>query len=161
MLGLRLEAKRSKQTLGDASLVGRFTAYTGPVAGADVQKYLNQGEVIPLNGRELGPCAEIADVTVFPYDPGLDLESTLGFRIVTGVKPDGEAYRAGLRDGQQVLEHNEIAPGDTSRTVILVVRAGDQEKRISYYPRGQAFHVSQFQLDATRLSSPECKDWFR
>jgi predicted metalloprotease with PDZ domain len=161
MLGLRLDATRSEQILDDAALVARLAAYIGPEARDDVQKYLNQGEVIPLNGGELGPCAGIADMAAFSYDPGLDLESTLGFRTVTGVKPDSEAYRAGLRDGQHVLAHNEIAPGDASRMVILVVRAADQEKRISYYPRGQAFHISQFQLDATRLSSPQCEDWFR
>lgn len=124
----------------DARLTDLFAATmakAGVDIGADVARHIDRGEVIELPGAVFAPCGALETVTVpsfelgFEPSPGAD-----GLLTIAGMKPDSEAYRAGLRDGMVIVRKISGMNGDSTKPYDLIVRSADGERRISFLPRG-------------------------
>jgi hypothetical protein len=74
------------------------------------------------------------------------------------VKPDSEAYKSGLRDGQHLLGWS-IYNGDPSKQVKLTIKTDAGKQVLTYFPQSAArTPVQQFVLDANEyaLKSGAC-----
>jgi predicted metalloprotease with PDZ domain len=115
--------------------------------------YVERGGPIQVQARALGPCTELTNETLENFDLGFDRRSTRSDdKVVFGVEPGSEAYKAGLRDGHQLL-NSSIHNGDPSKQVRLTINTADGDQVIAYYPRGSKVQVQQFSLDAKKYSS--------
>lgn len=68
-------------------------------------------------------------------DLGLDYGKSRAEQTITGTKPDGPAYKAGLRDGQTWVA-SSYDRDDPSQPAIFTISIDGTEKQISYKPRG-------------------------
>ncbi|MDE1156383.1 MAG: hypothetical protein PW735_11745 [Acidobacteriaceae bacterium] len=81
----------------------------------------------------------------FPtFDLGFDFTSSRAAKTVSGVDPSGPAYKAGLRDGQQIVGW-DVDRGNTERQAAVTVRIEGQEQRISFRPLGEPKAAWQYQ----------------
>src|ERR1019366_2516018 len=95
------------------------------------------GAPIALPPDALGPCFRAATGEYTAFDPGFDLEATRASSDarVAGVRPDGPAARAGLKDGD-VVDSMQARDGDATVPVKLVVQRAGAKVTVSYLPRG-------------------------
>ena len=110
-----------------------------PDAAKSFDAIITKGGPVTLPADALGPCFRAGTGEYAAFDPGFDLEAT---RIekdgkVVGVRADGPAAKAGLKDGD-VLESMSAREDDASVPVkIVVTRAGSARKvNVTYVPRG-------------------------
>lgn len=151
MRDLLKEGRRAGAVLSAAAIDGAARRYLEGGVRADVERYVEAGALIPQPDDLFGPCAESYKVEYAPYDPGFDVSASFEKRIMTGVKPGGEAYKAGLREGQKWLKGG-LERDPAVRSELVVEEAGVQ-KTIRYYPRSaDVIRVPQYKLrgDADR-----------
>ena len=75
----------------------------------------------------VGTCA-IAEVNNYhPWDMGFEADTSFKTRVISGVAPDSNAHRAGLRDGQKWVSGGFVH-GDPGRLTKLTVIEGDTQK---------------------------------
>jgi len=92
-----------------------------------------------------GTCA-IAEVNNYhPWDMGFEADTSFNTLVISGVAPDSNAHRAGLRDGQKWVSGGFVH-GDSNRLTKLTVIEGDTQKVGQFYPAA---------TEAIRL--PQCK----
>lgn len=119
----------------------------------EFQKYVELGGNIRIPETALGPCFNSVDEAFPTFDLGFDPESAKNpDRIVSGVEPGSEAYKAGLRDGQKLTGWSFYV-GDTSKQVSLTILTGQGTQVFKYYPRGRPISVQQFRLNQEKNSA--------
>lgn len=80
----------------------------------------------------------------FPtLDLGLDYGKSRSSKTITGTKPDGPAYKAGLRDGQAWVA-SSYDRDDPNQPAIFTISIDGAEKVISYQPLGPAVNAWQY-----------------
>jgi predicted metalloprotease with PDZ domain len=152
MIDLRDRALTHEQILTESFLTEHFGRFVGIEARDNLQSYIDQGTTMPLPPpAALGSCVTMNDVIMYRYDLGLDLGSLVRSRIIVAVSSGSEADKAGLRNGQTVLEHGEIRSDDPNSTISLTVRDSAGERKVTYFPRGPAIHVDQYAMDALKI----------
>ena len=72
--------------------------------------------------------------------------------LVSSVRQDSEAFKAGVRDGQEVVGVS-IYWNDVSKPVRLTIHSTEGRKQIEYFPRGPAVSVPQYHLDQIAWAS--------
>lgn len=117
------------------------------------RRYALSGGIIQLPESTLAPCVQSHTEMLGPFELGFDRSSITGdTKKVTGVKPDSEAYKAGLRDGQQLLAWS-IYNGDPMKQVRLTIKIDAGKQTLTYYPQSAAkTPVQQFVLNANEYS---------
>jgi hypothetical protein len=136
LLRLLAEVDRTHRGVTDSSLVQAFGAVLGKEwARSEVQHAL-AGGVAELPQKTFGRCATSTRESMEPWDPGFDVDESLRTRSVVGVRRDGPAFEAGLRDGMR-LTGADITRGDATRLIRLRVRADTTETRLSWLPAGK------------------------
>ena len=129
-----------------------FARYLGPEQVAMIRSMALDGTDVPLPER-LGGCARLGQVTRTVVDPGFD-ESSLDTKHIAGVDPEGPAYRAGIRDGQEVFRVS-IYRNDPSKDVLLGVVINGKREMIQYSAAKQQI-VAQYQatVELARTCTP-------
>ena len=80
----------------------------------------------------------------FPtLDLGLDYGKSRSSKTIKGTKPDGPAYKAGLRDGQGWVA-SSYDRDNPNQPAIFTVSINGEEKHISYQPLGPAVTAWQY-----------------
>ncbi|HZS28757.1 MAG TPA: hypothetical protein VFB76_16130, partial [Candidatus Angelobacter sp.] len=127
--------------------------YVNKTSLEQFRRYAQKGGIIQLPENALGPCAQSRTEMLGPFELGFDRSSiNSDSKKVTGVKPDSEAYKAGLRDGQQLLGWS-IYNGDPSKQVRLTIKTDNGKQVLIYYPQSVAkVPVQQFVLDTNEYS---------
>jgi predicted metalloprotease with PDZ domain len=128
-----------------------------------LRQYVERGGSIQLPDDALGPCVQGRIEAIGKFDLGFDRSSITGeTKKVIGVKPDSAAYKAGLRDGQQLLGWS-IYNGDPTKQVKLTIKTDTGRQVITYLPQGEKVSVQQFILDQGEYSmKPEaCSAMFQ
>ena len=129
-----------------ASEVDRLaTRYLDKGIAADVARYVDDGETIPVSAKALGPCVKVVDTTIGRFDLGFDEEKTDAAHHVVGVVKGSAAEKAGLRDGM-TLRHSRYS-SDATKPAVLTVLDHEKERTITYLPQGPKQHVPQYRLD--------------
>jgi hypothetical protein len=108
-----------------------------PNAARIFDAYIVRGDPISLPAEALGPCFRSGTGDYVAFDPGFDLDATRASRDgkVSGVRPDGPAAKAGLRDGD-VVESFQAREGDGETPVKLIVTRDGAKVPLTYTPRG-------------------------
>ncbi|MBS0297302.1 MAG: M61 family metallopeptidase [Proteobacteria bacterium] len=116
----------------------------GPDLSADLDAKVERGEAVLLPADLYGDCARI-DTTEKPiFDRGFDGEATTRANmVVTGVKPDSNAYAAGLRDGMKYLGREAGKPGDSAIDYVVKVDDHGTQRSIRYRPAGKTLATIQ------------------
>jgi predicted metalloprotease with PDZ domain len=108
-----------------------------PGAEKTFESLIKRGEPIALPADALGPCFRASIGEYVAFDPGFDLDATRASpeSKVSGVRADGPAAKAGLRDGE-VVETMQSRDGDATVPIKLVVQRAGAKVTLSYLPRG-------------------------
>lgn len=119
------------------------------------RSYVEDGTSIPIPDLPRNPCVHLTTENLSLFDLGFDADVLRAERKISTVRQDSEAFRAGVRDGQEVSGMS-IYWGDVSRPVRLTVRSGSGQQEIEYFPKGKPVSVPQYHLDAAAwTSTPE------
>jgi hypothetical protein len=86
------------------------------------------------------------------FDLGFDKETLLSKNRVSGVNPDSAAFRAGIRDGQEVAGAS-IWWDDVSKPVRLKIRSGNGQQIVEYFPTGKSIPIPQYHLQSEQSTA--------
>lgn len=114
---------------------------------AQLRRYVGYGGNIEMPRDALGPCVESHTAPMGRFELGFDRGSVQAepYKVV-GLKEDSEAYKAGLRNGQQLIGWS-FNNGDPTKEVKLTIKTESGKQAITYYPQGNKVPVQQFVLD--------------
>jgi hypothetical protein len=102
---------------------------------------------MPAFETEPGPCVRGSIDEAPTFHLGFDLDASMAAGAITGVEPDGPAFKAGLRNGQRMSGRLSVYNNQPEKPAIVTVRASDGLQAIEYYPRGAPVKVMQYHLD--------------
>jgi len=105
--------------------------------------FIESGQLPDWSDLNKPNCMNISHSMVYEWASGFDHQSTLKSHIITGVKADSAAYKAGLRDGQK-LTSISMHYGDTSKNVSVGVEG--MEEPMLYLPVGNGIKIPQVKL---------------
>lgn len=112
-------------------------AELGPNGPKDFASIIEKGTAMDLPSYALGPCFKKEARTYAQYDLGFDDVASRQTKPpkVVGVRKEGPAYRAGLRDGMEIanLQRNS---GRSDVEVVVLIPKGDSNEAIRYLPAG-------------------------
>lgn len=117
---------------------------------SDISTYAEAGARVLLAEDVFAPCGRVVTRDVPAFDRGFDIEATQAASgVISGVDPDLPAYAAGMRNGMVLVRREAGRIGDAEQLLTYIVREGDQERAISYYPRGRGtFTLQRLEIDA-------------
>ncbi len=103
----------------------------------DFAAIIEKGGAIDLPSDALGPCFRKESRTFAQYDLGFDDVASRQAKPpkVTSVRKDGPAYRAGLREGMEMVNLQRSA-GRSDVPAVVILTKGDQDETIRYNPAG-------------------------
>ena len=111
---------------------------------ADIETHVEQGAPVLLPEDVFAPCGRIITREVAAFDRGWNSEALRSNGgVIVGVDPALPAYAAGLRDGMVFVRRDAGVIGDAETPITYVVRDGDDERAITYLPRGHGTFVRQ------------------
>lgn len=120
---------------------------------AQLRRYVEYGGDIEMPGNALGPCVESHTAPMGRFELGFDRSSVQAEpHKVVGLKEDSDAYKAGLRNGQQLIGWS-ITNGDPTKQVKLTIKTESGRLVITYYPQGKKVPVQQFVLDQSAYNT--------
>ena len=116
--------------------------------GPAVHRAMMAGELMLPQSDGFGPCFRRITKPIRHFDVGFDNKSMLGpNKVVQGLKPDSEAAKAGIHDGDKVVSGGagDAIQADVTRTVTLKLLRDGQPLSITYLPRGQVVDAYQWE----------------
>jgi predicted metalloprotease with PDZ domain len=132
MRALLTEA-RAGETFTTDELLSRFEVWTDADLRARLERFLNAGGLPPWTTNELAAFGDLGTCESHAHELGFDLQATLAARELRGVREQGPAWRAGLRDGLPLAGLTYDSRGGP---VQIHVREGEAVVERSYEPRG-------------------------
>lgn len=103
----------------------------------EIDRWITKGEPIVLPPDAFGGCLTVEAVSKPAYDLGFDSDASAKSGVITGVKPDGPAYAAGLRDGMKRLGRQGGKVGDSAVEVAYIVSDGGEPRTLRFKPEGK------------------------
>ncbi len=145
MRSLLKSAKAKGASLSHKGIADALHPFLGESAASDIEKYIDRGELVPAD-NPFGTCG-IGEVTNYhPWDMGFEAEKSFKTRVISGVKPNSNAHRAGLRDGQKWVTGGFVWD-DPNRLTKLTVIESDKQKVVQFYPASnEAIRLPQYKL---------------
>lgn len=144
MLATRRAGKPMNEALYRQLLAGEL----GERGIADFEAMLRGAVVLPPSDA-FGPGFRRIQVPLRRFDLGFDPESLLARpKIVRGLIPGSNAAKAGLRDGDEILNpfSQDGMQGDQQAWLTLEVRRGDARLSLRYQPRGETVPAYQWAI---------------
>ena len=131
-------------------VLAAFSRYLSEDEMQQLRTMAIDGADVPLP-EKLGGCAVRRGETQAVVDPGFDQTASMAAKRMTGVVQDGPAYRAGIRNGQELFRIS-IYNGDPSKDALLGVVIDGERKMITFSPAKQA-HLEQYRVSAEAPNS--------
>jgi predicted metalloprotease with PDZ domain len=140
-------------------LLDALRPLVGRLADDDVARFVQRGETFEFDAGLLGPCFAMQVEQRAVYELGFDRRS-LDTRRLAGVDPNGPAWAAGLRDGQELAGFS-VHHGEADKEAFLQLREPDGRVReLSYRP--VARETMPTPVYAARPGAPQdaaCRAW--
>lgn len=152
MLDLFHEARDRGTVVAPDVLDRLYKRYDPEGIARDIERYVENGEWLEPAPKALGPCVELEQVKMGPLDFGFDVDATEAAGTVTGVRKNGPAFRAGLRDGMPV-RRTRWSSDPTQECEIHVGPRGGEAKAIRYLPQGEQRLVPQYRMAGARYEA--------
>jgi predicted metalloprotease with PDZ domain len=133
--------------LTQARIIETAGRYLSPAQRAEFGKIPDGDDRMPNFEPEPGPCLRGSVDEVATFRLGFDLAASSTAGVVTGVEPEGPAFKAGLRDGQRMSGRLSVYNNQPEKSAIVTVRTSDGLRAIEYYPRGAPVQAMQYDLD--------------
>jgi len=145
MRSLLRSSKPGSIKLSEKRIADALRPYLQEQGASDIEKYMGRGELVPAD-NSFGACATVEDIEYRSFDLGFDFEKSSKTRVVSGVAPDSNAHKAGLRDGQKLVTWGFMLDKPKRQAKITIVEGGTQ-KVLQYYPAStEAIRLPQFKL---------------
>jgi predicted metalloprotease with PDZ domain len=132
-----------RKTRGEPYGIGEWISLVGKEIGAgDAQRTYDamvSGEVLTPPAGRFAPCLQIVERPTRAFQLGFARASLNDDRVVRDLVPSSEAARAGVRDGDLIVDVDGLQAArehDTSTLTLKLRRAGT-ESSVTYLPRGQ------------------------
>jgi predicted metalloprotease with PDZ domain len=116
-------------------------------AGREEYEAILAGAVILPESDGFGPCFERRTVLLRRFDLGFDFSIWMKQpRVIQGLIPGSEAERAGLRDGDEIVQAPglDAIQGGQKRTLTLHIRRDGRVFPVTYLPRGETVDAYQW-----------------
>ena len=113
-----------------------------PSAAADVQRFVVDGDSIPVRADALGPSFVLVDSTRYRFSAGLDVSKSRQALLLVAVDPGGPAGRAGLATGMPI--RSITAATNVDQPMEVTLDSAGVAKTVRYLPLGEAMRVRQF-----------------
>lgn len=163
MKDLFAEAQSSKKTVVSAANISRLIKpYLPEGIDDDLKNYIEAGKTLSLDSAALGPCVSLSEINLGEFYPGFDSKKTRQSGRIVGVDKTSNAYKAGVRDGQWVLDRKAYSSKPWIPVKLkLKDESGErwieyiaQNRKISKYPR-YVLNSEMF-----KNQKKKCLDWF-
>jgi predicted metalloprotease with PDZ domain len=145
MRSLLRSSKAGSIKLSEKRIADALRPYLQEQGASDIEKYMTRGELVPAD-NSFGACATVEDVEYRSFDAGFDFKKSFKTLVVSGVVPDSNAHKAGLRDGQKLVTWGMVLDNPRRQARVTIVE-GVTQKELKYYPAStEAIHLPQFKL---------------
>ena len=145
MRSLLRSSKPGSIKLSEKRIADALRPYLQEQGASDIEKYMGRGELVPAD-NSFGACATVEDIEYRSFDAGFDFEKSFETRVVSGVVPDSNAHKAGLRDGQKIVTWGFMLDNPKRQAKVTIVE-GATQKVLQYYPAStEAIRLPQFKL---------------
>lgn len=137
---------RTHESVSTEQLITLFAEYLPEGGNQELTRWITQGELPPVRLKTLLPCLKGEMENIGHFDLGFDFDSSRPIRRVQGVRKGSAAWRAGLRDGQE-LRGWSVTYGAVDKPVELTIRdgIGTEEEIIRYLPQVDPIKIPQFE----------------
>ncbi|WP_213982233.1 peptidase M61 [Sphingomonas sp. dw_22] len=157
MVRAMLAARTAGKPMNEALWRSLLKAELGDKGVADLDAMLAGGTVVPPSDA-FGPEFRRTTKMLRRFELGFDPASLLARpKIVRGLIAGSNAEKAGLRDGDEILNtfSQDGLQGKQDAYLALEVKRGAQTLSVRYQPRGEA--VQSFQWERSSVPSPTAK----
>ena len=134
------------QPLTEARILATAGRYLSPDSQRTLREAVQPGARIPAAGDALGKCVHGSMDEIVPFDLGFDFAASEQAGRVISVAPNGPAFAAGLREGQEMVGYS-VYHNQPDKAAKITIRTGDKRQTIEYFPRGRPLKVMQYHLD--------------
>jgi len=159
LVQVMIQRARDGQPLSEQVWLDLLQKELGADGPAAHRNMMSGGLVLP-ESEDFGPCFERVTQKMRRFDLGFDNASiTSNPKIIKGLKPDSEAAKAGLKDGDEVAYAVALdsVQGDMARTLDLTVTRDGKSFPLSYRPRGAEVDAYQWVRKAGAPDDATCK----
>jgi hypothetical protein len=125
--------------------------------GPAIHKAMMTGQRLAPESDDYGPCFRRVAAKIPRYDLGFGGPEVARRSVVESLRPDSNAAKAGLKDGDKVTYQTSTdgAQRDPNMMLTLHVTRGDQTFDVSYLPRGELRDA--YQWERTDVPERACK----
>lgn len=133
---------RRRQVAGEPYGIAQWLELVGKEVGPERAKagydYMVSGGLLRLPTDIYAPCLVVVEHPARPFQLGFARSSLNDDRVVRDLEPGSPADVAGVRNGDVVVEVNDInaVRGKADMPLVLTLRRGETQLTVSYLPRG-------------------------
>jgi predicted metalloprotease with PDZ domain len=135
-----LAKQKAERGIAVALLIKAMRDVANLDIASDIEKYVDAGEMLPLDADAFGMCAVLRTRERASFDRGFDAEATIAAgSVIQGVNPDGNAHRAGLRNGMKLIAREAGEIGNSEIEIRYSVMDGEVARSLAWLPAGTGF----------------------
>lgn len=160
--GAAARAAGAPRQLTSRDIVEAATALSVASAEEDHRRFVVEGALVPIEPGMFGPCFELRDTDFALWDIGFDAEASFEARQIVGVRRDGPAWEAGIRNDMPFGGWSIPSYGDPETDATFFVGINGEVVPITYKPQGDEIEtIPQFYLpeDLSDEDRANCLAW--
>lgn len=127
--------------LTEERVLEAFEGYLSADQMSELRSMVNAGATVELPRAGPAACTSLATTPVQVVEPGFAL-SSLTTKRMSGVEESGPAYKAGIRDGQEVYRSSFWREDPTKEVILGVIVSG--EKKLIHFSSAKTVDILQY-----------------
>jgi predicted metalloprotease with PDZ domain len=144
-----------EQPLTQKRILATIAQYVRPETRTTLEAAVRDHSALAAPDRvpSLIGCARPSLVDVPTFDLGFDFAASRAAGKVIGVRADGPAYAAGLRDGQLLSGRISVTNNDAQRAAVFGIRDDAGGREVQFFPKGRPVQTWQYQYQMADCAS--------